>query len=306
MSVLLFFNELSCPSSQPKERIDEAMKQFVRVLREITTHRQDSALISAVKLKELELSPGYYLAEWARHPSNLDMWRWIRRLQNRAPFSDVLPDGVGAGVDYFHENRAAEALGAAHMLSGMSVSLLVDAAWDAPWVRVDRNHLAEDPNGEPVLIEDSVEVRNAATLNHTAIHMEWIKQVGILELRHGFEIWQSRENLYPNLLFLPRTEQQLANLRSDWVIPAAQELRRVDHALACWDPQQTREPVWRSHITPEGETRKRLCRFKDLDGIERLFDLHGRFTPGHGRVYFRLAPQQGKAIVAHVGLKLGI
>lgn len=65
-------------------------------------------------------------------------------------------------------------------------------------------------------------------------------------------------------------------------------------------------PVWRSKITVEGEQRKLLCRFTDLDGQVRVFDLHGRFTPGAGRVHFRLVPEEGKARVAHVGLKLGI
>jgi hypothetical protein len=59
-------------------------------------------------------------------------------------------------------------------------------------------------------------------------------------------------------------------------------------------------------VTPEAQTRKRLCAFADLDGVERIFDLHGRFTPGEGRVYFRLVPDTRKAAVAHIGLKLGI
>ncbi|WP_449060681.1 hypothetical protein [Planomonospora algeriensis] len=142
--------------------------------------------------------------------------------------------------------------------------------------------------------------------DHAEAHMEWIKQVGIPHLRVGSEVWESRGSLYPNLLFLPHTEQHFAELRMDWVVPAARELQRIDHAIGNWDPRQTREPMWRSRVTPEGETRKRLCRFKDFDGTVRVFDLHGRFTPGEGRVYFRLVPEEGKAIIAHVGLKLGI
>ncbi|MEU8271953.1 hypothetical protein AB0B89_32960 [Sphaerisporangium sp. NPDC049002] len=306
MRVLLFFNELSCSAPQPREQVDEAMKQFVRVLRAVTDQRQDAALISDVKLKELELAPGYYLAEWSGRPANVDLWRWIRRMQNRAPFSDVLPPGVGEGVDYFSDGRAAKALRAAHLLDGMSVSLLVDTAWNTPWVQANRSVLTEDPNGEALLLEEAVEVRHGATLDHLRLHMEWIKQIGIPALKRGSEIWESRMDLYPSLLFLPQTEQQFSELRLDWVVPAAQELRRIDHAIGDWDPQRTREPTWRSNVTPEGETRRRLCKFKDFDGIPRVFDLHGRFTPGHGRVYFRLDPQTGKAIVAHVGLKLGI
>jgi hypothetical protein len=304
--VLLFFNELSCSAAQPKERVDEVMRQLVHVLRGIAAQRQDTALISNAKLKELELAPGYYMAEWSRRPANIDLWRWIRRMQNRAPFSDVLPTGVGEGVDYFFKRRPVKALGAAHLMDGLSVSLLVDPDWEAPWIQTDRIVLTEDPDGEPLLLQEAVEVRHVATLDHVDAHMEWLKQIGIPDLKHGSEIWEAREDLYPNLLFLPRTEQQLSKLRADWVIPAAQELRRIDHAVGDWDPQRTREPTWRSYVTPEGETRKRLCKFEDFDGVVRVFDLHGRFTPGHGRAYFRLVPQTGKATVAHVGLKLGI
>jgi hypothetical protein len=59
-------------------------------------------------------------------------------------------------------------------------------------------------------------------------------------------------------------------------------------------------------VTPEAEQRKRLCMFVDLDGIERLFDWHARFTPGAGRIHLRLVPEEGKARIAHIGLKLGI
>ena len=115
-----------------------------------------------------------------------------------------------------------------------------------------------------------------------------------------------RDDVFPHLRFLSRVNGQLHDLRVDWVVPVAFELRRLNDAIGDWDPQQTREPTWRSKVTPEGETRRRLCRFKDFDGIERAFDLHGRFTPGAGRVHFRLVPELGTATVAHIGLKLGI
>jgi hypothetical protein len=59
LAVLLFFNELSCSAAQPKARVDEAMERFVRLLMRITQWRGDAVLISDVKLRELELAPGY-------------------------------------------------------------------------------------------------------------------------------------------------------------------------------------------------------------------------------------------------------
>jgi len=304
--VLLFFNELSCSTPQPKEQVDEAIRRFVRLLREITKWRPDAALISEFALKEIEISPGYYLAEWAAKPANVDLWRWILRMRNRAPFSDVLPPGVGEGVDYFWEGHPARALGATHLLNGMLVSLLADPAWETSWIRATRSVLTEDPNGEAILLEDAVEVRHAAAPHHAESHRDWFNQAGLPDLRHGSEIWEIRDDVFPHLRFLPRVKGQLHDLRVDWVVPVAFELRRLNDAISDWNPQRTREPTWRSKVTPEGETRRRLCRFTDLDDVERVFDLHSRFTPGAGRVYFRLVPELSTATVAHIGLKLGI
>ena len=306
MAVLLFLNELSCSAPQPKAHVDEAMERFARLLTRITAWRRDTALISSVKLKELELAPGYYLAEWAGQPHHIDFWRAIRRMQNRAPFSAELPPEAGEGVDYLWSGQAAGALGAAHLLDGLLVSLLIDARWDAAWIQADRTELAEDLDGETVILQDSVEVRHAATLEHAAVHEDWVRRAGIPDLRHGTQIWAARSDLFPHLLFLPRVEDQLRDLRLDWVLPAAHELRRLDDALADWDPRRRREPMWRSKVTPEAQMRKGLCAFADVDGVERIFDLHGRFTPGAGRVYFRLVPDARRALIAHIGLKLGI
>lgn len=56
---------------------------------------------------------------------------------------------------------------------------------------------------------------------------------------------------------------------------------------------------------PVTAQRKRLCLFRDLDGEEECFDLHGRFTPGAGRLHFRLVPEDKALRIAYIGAKLG-
>lgn len=305
MSVLLFLNELSCAEPTSKELASKAMRQFVSLLRQVTRMRSDAALVSDLKREELELAPGYYLQEWAGQPENRDLWRFIRSMQSRAPFSAVLPAGAGEGVEYRWEQRVAKAIGAAHLMDGLLVSLLVAECWNVPWLFADRSILSEN-DGEVTVSDDKVQVRHAAADGHLIVHDEWLKRTGVLDLRNGAQIWEERAALFPNVQFLPRVERQLRELRPDWVTPLAWELRRIDDSLADWDVSVRSVPVWRSKITVEGEQRKLLCRFTDLDGQVRVFDLHGRFTPGAGRVHFRLVPEEGKARVAHVGLKLGI
>ncbi len=141
---------------------------------------------------------------------------------------------------------------------------------------------------------------------HVTIHGDWIKSTGVTELRTGADLWTAREGLYPNLLFLPRTEQLVIGISREWVIPLATELRRIDGSIGDWDPLACKHPAWRSYITAESETNKRHCWFEDFNGEKHLFDLHGRFTPGPGQVHFRLVPEQRKATIAYVGRKLGV
>ena len=306
MGVLLFLNELSCAQPHSKAEINEAMQGFVGLLRQLVKLRSDAALVSAVKREELELSPGYYLAEWAGQPANKDLWRFIRSMQNRAPFRAVLPDGAEDELEYFWNGKVAAALGAAHQIGGLLMSLLLDSWWDTPWIPAVRYRLGATDGGEDDSIEDEVQVHHASATGHIAVHETWLRQAGVLDLKTGLEIWQSRAGLYPTLQFLPRTETQLRELHPEWVRPLALELRRIDDAVADWNPSQHPIPGWRSHITTEHETRRRLCEFPDIDGQVRIFDWHGRFTPGAGRVYFRLVPEERKARIANIGLKLGI
>ena len=86
----------------------------------------------------------------------------------------------------------------------------------------------------------------------------------------------------------------------------ADKLRQLEDAVSTWNPETAPFPDWPTHVTPESERRKRLCWFVDGDGEVHCYDLHARFTPGAGRIHFRLAPERttGRIIVAHVGPKI--
>ncbi len=187
------------------------------------------------------------------------------------------------------------------------MSLLLDDVWDKLWVTASYEELIESADGGVEILKESVQVRHAAKPEHAQSHEKWIRESGLSAFKHGSDIWEAREYLYPNLQFLLGVKSQLHGLRADWVVSVAYQLRKLDDAVGQWNPQLKREPDWRTEVTPEAEQRKRLyCNFEDLDGIVRTFDLHSRFRPGQGRIHFRLVPEQGKATIAYIGLKLGI
>lgn len=111
-------------------------------------------------------------------------------------------------------------------------------------------------------------------------------------------------DVFPDLEFLPRVQDNLAKLSTAWVEPVKERLAELQTATARWDVTAQPAPDWLSHVTPESQSRRQLCQFVDLDGTVRLFEMHARVTPGAGRVYFRLDGAKGKLVIAHIGQKL--
>ncbi|MBT2543236.1 hypothetical protein J7E99_21670 [Streptomyces sp. ISL-44] len=82
-------------------------------------------------------------------------------------------------------------------------------------------------------------------------------------------------------------------------------LARLEESAARWDPAEAAVPAWQgARITPEHERRRLLCHFTDEEGEEHCYDLHGRFTPGAGRLHFRLMPNEGALEIAYIGRKI--
>jgi hypothetical protein len=170
-----------------------------------------------------------------------------------------------------------------------------------------REALEEREDGEVDIVAADVETVHASHPDHVEEHGDWLEHACRQPVADGADLWRRRGELFPRLDFLPRVEGQLRALQASnpWFGAVAQRLEELNAALGDWDPANTPEPQYRSRVTPEHAQRKRLCRFEDLDGEARVFDLHARFTPGAGRLHFRLDPEPRRAVIAHVGRKLG-
>jgi hypothetical protein len=302
--MLLFLNELSCGTPQVAGRVDEIMEDFVALLRVVKQFRPEAALISPVKREDLELAQGYYVNQWiGARPRNHDLWQFIRRMQNRAPYSTVLPAGAAEETECWVNDEKADGLAAAHIMDGLLVSFLADPAWDTSWVNATCDEFDQEADD---VVSGLIEVRHAASADHVQPHERWIRHAGTSAFRLGAEIWKARADLYPHLEFLPRVEHDLRDLIPEWVTPVANRLASLNEALEEWDPRSSHELVWKTEVTPESQTRQGLCWFSDLDGEQRLFALHARFRPHQGRIHLRLVPEKSTARIAYIGLKLGL
>lgn len=310
MTLFVFLNELSQPQgSIPPEPAGEVAARFVRLLRRVRRERRDSVLHTVVPLHDVRIGDDYSFAMWRNDGDRRDEWRFLRSLEDRAPFRVRLAElGIDAmETDYRHGETRAEGLGLAHMFGGLAVSFDHDLSWHEERVRLLREALVETDDGDIDIDTSDVETMHASHREHVGAHADWLEHACRQAAVDGGDLWRRREELLPHLAFLPRVEAQLAALKSSqpWFAAVSARLEELNTALSEWDPARAPEPAWRSRVTPEHVQRRQLCRFEDLDGETRIFDLHARFTPGAGRLHFRLDADRRRAIVAHVGRKLG-
>ncbi|MGW7127842.1 hypothetical protein ACWGIA_05700 [Streptomyces bobili] len=304
---LLFLNEKSWNTTCDPIRADRAMADFVDAVRAVAKDDPSgTALVSEVEVKSLEIADGYPIGKWVgSSPRNHVRWQRLRALQNRSPVKSVFPaEDADGHLEYRHEGETVLALGAAHFMEGIAVSLPVTPAWQTSSLLLDRSELVELPDGSLAFEHDVVDVRHISAEPHVDEHRAWIRRLSLARAATGRQMWELRADLYPHLQFLPGTEIQLSHLDPRWVVPVRRCLERLDASAATWEPAASVEPDWQSKVTPEGETRKRVCEFLDLDGEWRTFHLHARFTPGAGRIHFRLIGAEGKIRVAHIGSKI--
>ena len=314
---LLFLNERSCGTGADPARAERAMTELARaVLAVVRADRAGTVLVSRDPITGLQIADGHPIGKWHGDPKNRDAWRRLLQMQSKWPHRVVFPEGEGFyDVEYRHGGETVDGLGAAHLMDGLGVSLAVEPCWGVGRVWLEREQLVEEEDGEFASHVSDVELRHASSGTHVDEHLRWIahqvelaRRGGLDAVTQGADLWERRAALFPHLEFLPGVEQQLRNLLQAWVRPVGRRLAELDQAVASWNPvTEPGGPQWHSWVTGEGEQRGReLCAFTDLDGRTRIFDTHARFTPGPGRVHFRLVPENKALRVAHVGRKLGI
>ena len=263
--------------------------------------RDDLALHSSVTLTNVPLGDSHFLTTLRDDAESRDEWRFLRSLENRAPFRIGLGQDIPADVEYRWNGVTAEGLGFAHMFDGIALSFAGES-WGTPFVDVVR--LEMDEGGD--ISEAPVSVRNASTLEHIDAHRNWCRSRALIEPEDGDELWLTREQRFPRIYFLSRVEAQIRSLKAGnpHLTVVNQRLWEIQAALAAWDHENHPLPAFQSKVSPEHENRRALFMFSDQNNVQRCFDLHLRFTPGAGRIHLWCDRSDGTAQIAHVGEKV--
>ncbi len=311
---LAVVNEASLPPIASWLSVDEAIQalsDFVAVVRRVQQIRPDIALAAAAPLGSLPLTVdglGFEAIAAKTGGAILDRWRYVQARRNIAPFASSADVQVPPLDEEFSVGGVPSlGLGVAATSDQLAVSFWTDAVWDADTLVVNRLRVVEDEiSGDLADERIDVNVHHASHHVHVGAHVQFIGDLALPDPFSGADLWADRATRYPGLEFLAGVEDHLRALAAGSVAvrQVHKRLCELSDSATAWKPADTAFPTWASRVTPEAEQRKKLCMFTDVDGETRCFDLHARFTPGPGRIHFRLLPEVRRLRVAYVGAKI--
>ena len=316
MRLHLFLNELSIPQEKvSKYRAVQLLKNLVSTIR--TARQIDPRLVlnSQTPIHDLPLGRGISVAMIRNDGECIEESQFLKALEDRSPLRKIFEEIRGQDPLEFeyklpdtaaiHGGEEAEALGLAHLLEGMGISILSHPFWDMTSILLERYSIDEDDN----LQMEVVATKNACTVAHVEEYGREFGERLRPEFRDGTELWRDRAELLPNLKFIPRTQAQIECILSgDPRLGAIwRKLFAMDRAVSLWRKLGSPYPQFPFGVRPESTRRRNLVVFRDENGLEHTFSDHADFTPGEGRIHFIvMAEPQRHAVVGHVGRKLGI
>lgn len=299
MRLVSFLNELSHPSDRLSDgQAKENVSKLIKLLREIKKIRSGLELHSIQPLVSINMGNQRTLSSLRNDGNTREEWQFLRGLENRA--FDLSGELHDLTIDYEHKGVECVGLGLAHATDALAVSF-EGADWSESSLELVCRELVND--GE--LSESHVCVRHAAREENLADLLEWLRRIPLKNYASGEDMWEGRADAFPSLLFLPRTQQQLASLKngSEALGPVNLRLWQLEHAAQNWEPDRGL-PSFLSKVTPEHEQRKNLCQFESIASGMQSFDLHARYTPGAGRIHIWCNPENHTIEIAHIGHKL--
>lgn len=241
--------------------------------------------------------------------------QYLKALNNRAPFAVVIDAAPGVDPQVFdyrmpagapiRGSEPAVALGLAHRLQGLGLSLPSHDLWRSRMIALEMLELSDVGD----ISERVVEARNAASAADVAFHEGSLRADLRPPVASGVDIWMHRAELFPSLDFIPRTRQQIEGIMPGdpmldqlWI-----KLSGINNAVADWAADLVGHPIFPFNVRPESMSRRSYVKFNDADNVERMFSDHCDLAPTEGRIHFLLMTEPKKhALVGHVGRKLGI
>lgn len=277
-----------------------AIRTCALTIKQARAWRPDYFLIADRPFSRIMVNDDRTLASLMADPRIKDDIRLIMSSFDRAPMI------VESGLDFeiLHNGNRFLPGEFAYQRDGMLLTVPFSEEWRLPTLSLTLRRIDDALH----IVDTSVDIDNIFDVDACGRHKERILNAGGHHLSGGAEeLWRRRKELYPCVNFLNRVEADLAGLQlsMDAFGQVSSRLRGLNASAQEWRDGLVDYPRWIGHVTDESETRRRLCGFTDDAGFSRNYSMHARYTPGCGRIHFRVVDSEKAIEVAYVGEKIG-
>ncbi|MEM7757188.1 MAG: hypothetical protein AAF298_03525 [Cyanobacteria bacterium P01_A01_bin.40] len=285
------------------------MSQLILTLRQATTTGVKRILRTSNEINSLEIAPDYPIARWRNDPEvDREERRFFRTLTNKAPFWNDVAESYKDKFDLsqvWYEEQEAQGLGFALIIDGLAISLNSGEKWNYSQLQLKLIRMNEHDD----LIDEQVENIHACCKDHIKEHVAWIKTRIRSNINNGKELWNRKQELFPNLEFCDSVKKQLENILS-----GQPELRLIVKALFIL---QNGSQNWQASIfsleqyaiEESGESQPTLEKYSKErtficpDGQKRLFERHVKLRLCNWRIHF-YPDNPGTVTIGYIGRHL--
>jgi len=311
MPVEMVLNELS--HQTPAQNI-YAARMWVSTLRttiqEATSLGVQRILRTGRVFYEIELAPNYTVANWL-HDNAVDREerRYLLTISTKYPYLEDFDSSQHSDpvelMECYYEDQRADGFRYAYWMEALALSFFTNPMWNRHIIdNLSLQHI--DPEtGE--LMKKTVSVIHASMPEHVSRHRDWIDRRIQDSVRDGPDIWYSRKELYPSLLFCDSVRQQLLQIHTSNPLlrQIKERLSELETFCKNWeagpfDPRNLRgRPRAERQATLQQYGDQRT--FKCPDGEQRVFSWHVSLNPGAWRLHFFPLENERKIIIGYIG-----
>ena len=186
------------------------------------------------------------------------------------------------------------------IVDGVLIGFPSDVIWESDRLEVRFLELLDD--GE---IEEIADEIDHLSLSSHALAIGERHRSRLLGLTNARELWEKREETFPNLLFGPDVEDNL--MRTGGLLGTiVGKLTALDQTAEEWRDGGGPVPEWRTLVSPESTEKmnnrqfRQSRTFRSLSGTHEIFEWHARFGSS-GRIHFRFDTEEREIEVGYIG-----
>jgi hypothetical protein len=318
--MIYMFNELSVSAVNSREEVCQVMETFINThikakeagLEDLRIHEN-----SLPNIYQLNLSEDYSIDTWLNDKRvDTDLQDKFLLISTTSPLvktDDIEKNDENSRSEFFKtlDNSTFQVwgLGASYIYDTISFSLATHKEWEKTQVEIIHYYLDEnvqDQSSERI-------VRHFSTTETLKEHLEWYQAYELENLKKVVEIWDKRNELFPNLVFNGDTEKQLKNIGDPKTLAKVyNSLRRLNDYVANWKKGgfncEDASIKTKIKMSPESASTNQKFgsqRTFTIPGLgKKLFDLHIKL--GEIRIHFYPVEATNKIHIGYIGKHLRV